>query len=252
MDDLLIRRLIGDALRKLKKSIPPGSDEPRTDKELRKFLEQAKSELQRFNIPIPGTAIDMPSDPPKGIAWAVKVAMCNQDKAPEFIEFVRTHGQSDVYLAALALSSSECDDHGEIRALQAALELLKESAVSSRLKTFAELPRSPFSDLVLKVLTENRDEGTEGLWEKLEEYQDHKFDFKGQPVEISLVFDVEANQNKTPDKDTKRPLDRRIVHWDSGDKLGHQLRRSFDSMISKLRKEHGLSKSIRTPAGLRT
>ena len=245
MDDLLIRKIISDARSRLEKSTLPGSKKKkRTAKELHNFLEEVRGNLHRFNIPVPATAIDMLSDPPKGIAWAVKVAMCNKSTEPEFVEFARKHGQSDVYLAALALSSPESDDHGEIRALQAALELLNESAVSNQQAENAKSPRSPFAVLVLEVLRENKNEETEDLWQRLEGYNNHEFEFNGKQVEISIVFGCENEPFKTTDKDPNNPLDRRTAHWDTGDRHGIQLRRSFDTMISKLRSQYGLSKSI--------
>lgn len=240
MDDLLIKRVISDALSRLKKSTPPESDKPRTDEELHGFLEQVKSELQRFNIPIPGTEIHMPSDPPKGIAWAVKVAMCNQGIAPEFIEFVRNNGQSDVYLAALALSSPESDDHGEIRALQAALEMLKESVASTRQRIKANNPRSPFIALVRLILKNTPADKVEDIWQKLNGYNGYLLEFNKKQLEISLTFDLE----ETPGKEDHKPLDRRIVHWDTGDYFGSQLRRTLNSEISKLRRKHGISKGV--------
>lgn len=244
MDDLLIKRVISDARSRLEKSTLPGSKKKkRTAKELQKFLMQVRSKLERFNIPIPGTEIQMPSDPPKGIAWAVKVAMCNQEKEPEFIEFVRQQGQSDVYLAAIALSSPG-EDHGEIRALQAALELLNESAVSIQQSDNAKNPRSPFIALVLDVLINNRNDTCEELWQRLKGCNGKEIVYNKKEIEIGLTFDLEEKPYTTPDKTDKNPLDRRIVYWDTGDRLGSQLRRSFDSMISKLCGEHGLDRRI--------
>lgn len=241
MDDLLIRRVVNDALSKLKKSLPPGSEKPRTDKELHKFLEDVRRKLQRFNIPIPGTAIDMPSDPPKGIAWAAKVAMANKDTEPEFVEFAITHGQADVYLAALALSSPENDDHGEIRALQAALELLKESAFSIRQGNNAKNLKSPFRALVLSVLEKNPNDTVDSLWVKLQGLtpEDLEIKFNGKDVlfddpDFFIIGETKKEQRM-----------KSYVEWDIGTGKPTRFNRSsLDKMISGLRIEHGLFKSI--------
>lgn len=240
MDNLLIRRVISDALNKLKKSTPPGSKKPRTEKELHKFLEQVRSELQRFNIPIPGTEIHMPSDPPKGIAWAVKVAMCNQGIAPEFIEFVRNNGQSDVYLAALALSSPESDDHGEIRALQAALELLNESVGSTQQSINAQNLRSPFRALVLSVLDKNKNDTADEIWVKLQGLNEaeltiefNKKDILFDDLDFFIIGKTEEEQRMNS-----------YVEWSIGKGKKSFKRSSLDKMISELRTEHWISKGV--------
>lgn len=241
MDDLLIRRVISDARIRLEKSTLPGSKKKkRTAKELHNFLEEVRGKLQRFNIPVPATAIDMLSDPPKGIAWAVKVAMCNQSIEPEFVEFVRKHGQSDVYLAALALSSPESDDHGEIRALQAALEMLNQSAFSTQQSNIGKNQKSPFRALVLSVLEKNPKDTVEEIWVKLQGLhgRDRELEFNGKQVTVELEFFINGYTKK----------EQRIksyVEWNTGaDEPTAFKRSSLDAMISKLRTEHGLFESI--------
>lgn len=238
MDDLLIRRVINDALSKLKRSTPPDCKRPRTSEELREFLEQVKSELQRFNIPVPGTEIDMPSTPPKGMAWAVKVAMVNEDQ--DFFAFAKKHGQMNVWLAAIALSSPEHDDHGEIRALKASLEILKELAVSTRQSLNGRNPKSAFRALVLSVLKKNPNDTAEEIWERLQGLhgRDLEPEFNGKSVTVDLDFIIIGC--------TKEEMRMRsYVEWNVGaDEPTRFKRSSLDKMINELRSGHGLFKCI--------
>ena len=240
MDNLLMSRVITDALSKLGKSIPPGSKKPRTKKELANFLEQVRGILNPFNIPVPAASICTMSDPPKGLAWAVKVAMVNEDR--DFHAFAKKHGQRDVYLAAIALSSPENDDHGEIRAIEAAIHLWEKSSLSVRQSLIAEQQRSPFVALILSILKNHPEETVEGIWTKLINYIGEEFDFNGEATSISMKF-----KGVKPEKSSKSK-DCRLVEWCSLDaKLtGREnkpfLRRSLNPLISKLRHDFRIPK----------
>lgn len=246
------RIIANEAREALKRLDAPGKSRPRSQVELNAFLKAVGELLEPLVAPIPFSSITdgvepsglllQPmegSDSPRGPAWAVAVALVNEIGA--FKSFVNEHGQIATYLAALALSDADRDDHSMIVGLNLAVANLRNQQASGVNTEIAKNPRSPFRALVLSVLDKNQNDTVEEIWVKLQGLSGKELEIKFNGKDVTFDdpdFFIIGNTEK------ERRM-KSYVEWDIGTGKPTRFNRSsLDKMISELRIEHGLFKCI--------